>query len=315
MALSPTIRFSQFKGINNIDDPIRLHEGNRVSGLTSLVEAENVDVDKKRMLSMRGGFSAPKVVGVIHSIWANENEDTCFFVEGTELKQLLSDYSTRVILSGLNSGLAMSYVEINDIVAITNSQIIGYIKDGEYSVFTLPPISSRGQGRQRTGRGKVAAKPGHLIESFQNRILVAIGDSIFYSDSMVLHSFDNRKNYHQFNGYISMIKAVTDGVYVSDSKNTYFLAGGDFAKPVRRKVADYMAFDSGAIKIEAEELQMEGLSGRAVLWMSEKGVCVGTDGGHFANLTKRVYSPGSAWNKAAGLFRKDKDQFITSIHN
>ena len=80
-----------------------------------------------------------------------------------------------------------------------------------------------------------------------------MGDTIFYSDSMMLHHFDVRRNYHQFNGYISMIKAVSDGVYVSDSKNTYFLAGRDFAKSRLDKVADYMAFDNGAVKIEAED--------------------------------------------------------------
>ena len=76
-----------------------------------------------------------------------------------------------------------------------------------------------------------------------------------------------------------------------------------------------MAFDNGAVKIEAEELALEGFSGRAILFASEKGICIGTDGGHFANITKWVYSPGSSWNRGAGLFRKDKGQYIVSLHN
>ena len=304
MALSPTLRFSQFKGINNVDDPIRLHEGNKVSGITSLIEAENVDVDDKRMLSRRDGFLTPRVAGITHSIWSNENEDICFFVEGTELKQLFSDDTTVVVKTGLTPGLGMNYVEINNVVVVTNNQFIGYIEDGTYKEFTAP-----------TNYGKVPAKPGHLIEVFNNKLLVAIGDSIYFSDSMMLNQFDDKKGYHQFHGVISMIKAVSDGVYISDSKNTYFLAGGDFAKAQQRKVADYLAFNDGAVKIEAEELALEGFSGRAILWLSEKGFCVGTDGGHFANITKRVYSPGSNWNKGAGIFRKDKGQYIISIHN
>lgn len=304
MALSPTLRFSQFKGINNIDNPIRLHEGNKVSGLTSLIEAENVDISSRRMLSRRKGLLAPIVAGVTHSIWSNENEDICFFVEGTELKQLLSDDTTKVIRTGLTTGLTMSYVEINNIIVFTNNQIIGYIKDGAYQGFIDPE-----------GRGKVKPIPGHLIETFQNKILVASGDTIYFSDSMMLHNFDRRKNYHQFHGVISMIKAVSDGVYVSDSKDTYFLAGGDFSKAKAVKVADYMAFNDGAIQLEGEELGLEGYSGKIIMWASEKGICVGADSGRFTNITKRIYSPGSTWNKGAGLFRKDKKQYIVSLHN
>ena len=304
MALSPTLRFSRFKGINNVDDPIRLHEGNKVSGLTSLVEAENVDVDDRRMLSRRDGFLAPRVLGVMHSIWSNENEDICFFVEGTELKQLFDDDSTSIIKTGLTLGLTMNYVEINNIIVISNNQFIGYIEDGTYKDFEAP-----------TNYGKVPAKPGHLLEVFNNKLLVAIGDTIYYSDSMMLHQFDDKKGYHQYHGVISMMKAVKDGVYVSDSKNTYFLAGGDFAKAQLIKVADYMAFNDGAIKLEGEELGLEGFSGRVIMWASEKGICVGADSGHFANITKWVYSPGSIWNKGAGIRRKDSGQYIVSLHN
>ena len=304
MALSPTLRFSNFKGINNVDDPVRLHEGNKVSGLTSLVEAENVDIDSRRMLSRRKGRLAPIVSGVMHSMWANENEDICFFVEGTELKQLFSDDTTKVIKTGLMTGLPMSYVEINNIVVVTNNQFIGYIQGGAYKDFINPE-----------GRGKIRPIPGHLIETFQNKILVAVGDAIYFSDSMMFHNFDRRKNYHQFHGVISMIKAVKDGVYVSDSKDTYFISGGDFQKAKAIPVADYMAFNDGAISLEGEELGLEGYSGKVIMWASEKGICVGADGGRFANITKLVYSPGSTWNKGAGLFRKDKKQYIVSLHN
>jgi hypothetical protein len=304
MALSPTLRFRQFKGINNVDDPVRLHEGNKVSGLTSLVEAENVDIDSRRMLSRRDGMLAPRYVGVVHSIWSNENEDICFFVEGTELKQLFSDDTTAVVKTGLTPELEMSYVEVNNIVVITNNQFIGYIQDGAYKDFIDPD-----------GRGKIRPIPGHLIETFQNKILVAVGSAIYFSDSMMLHNFDRRKNYHQFHGVISMIKAVKDGVYISDSKDTYFLAGGDFQKARADKVADYMSFNDGAIRLEGEELGLEGYSGKVIMWASEKGICVGADGGRFANITKLVYSPGSTWNRGAGLFRKDKKQYIVSLHN
>lgn len=317
MALSPTLRFSRFKGINNVDDPIRLHEGNKVSGLTSLVEAENVDIDSERMLSRRKGRLAPTVAGNIYSIWSNENEDICLYMEGGGLRQLFSDDTNQGIGGGWGIGLLASYVEINDIVVISTTHKIGYFKDGRlydnFDNFRSPLRNLRPAIPHPIGKSDPV--PGHLVEIFQNRLLVASGSNIFFSDAMMIYDFDRHENYHQFHGVISMMKAVSDGVYVSDSKNTYFLAGGDFQKAQLKIVADYMAFGDTAIEIEGEELGLEGYSGKVIMWASEKGICVGAEGGRFANITKLVYSPGSTWKEGAGLFRKDKKQYIVSLHN
>lgn len=304
MGASPAATFRDFKGIDNVDDPSRLHEGDERSGLTSLVEAENVDVDDRRMLSRRVG-QVERLAGAPHSIWANKREDTCYFVEGTELKQFFDDNSSAVIRSGLTPGLEMSYVEINDFVVISNSQIIGKIKAGAYIEFGPPNARLH----------RVSPKPGHIVEVFQNRLLVAVGSRIYYSDSLKFHNFSDIKMYHQFNGYISMMKAVPGGVYVSDGEETFFLAGRDFTKPRKRTIADYKALNNTAVKIDGVNLALEGFNGDVILWLSEKGVCVGSSDGGFINLTKWIYSPGSSWNKGTGFFRDDKNQFITSIHD
>ena len=316
MALSPTLRFRRLKGINNVDDPVRLHEGNKVSGLTSLVEAENVDIDSKRMLSRRKGFLAPTVAGNIYSIWSNENEDICLYMQGGGLRQLFSDGTNQGLGGGWGIGLPASYVEINDIVVISTTQQIRFFRDGR--LYDLETLKSPLVGQRPVTpkpKGKSLPVSGHLIEIFQNRLLVASGSNIFFSDAMMIYDFDRERNYHQFHGVISMIKAVSDGVYVSDSKNTYFLAGGDFQKAKLKIVADYMAFGDTAIELEGEELGLDGYEGTVIMWASEKGICVGAEGGRFANITKLVYSPGSTWKEGTGLFRKDKKQYIVSLHN
>jgi hypothetical protein len=120
--------------------------------------------------------------------------------------------------------------------------------------------------------------PGHLIEWFNGRLHVARGSEIWHSDAVYPGSTDERKNFKQLGGYISMMRAVKDGVYVSNSKETYFMAGLDPSEASLVKVADYPAILGSDVKIDGDH--WAGHLGQAVLAFFN-GDLRGLDGGRF----------------------------------
>jgi hypothetical protein len=193
---------------------------------------------------------------------------------------------------------------MNNVTAVTNGEIIGYVEGGVYSDFSSP-----------TKYGKVAPIAGHLLETFKGRLLVAKGNVIYYSGTMAPNQFDLRRNFKQLPGRITMLKAVDDGLYLSDGEKTYFASGRDMQDLALEPVAEYGAIPWAAQRVDAGLVGVEGFKGHVVFWVSEEGICVGGDGGSYRNLTQRRYAPPEGRSYGAGLFRKDKSQYIIALHN
>ena len=252
MTLSPFFHFSKFRGINNVDDPIRLFDVDQVeaAGSTSLVTATDVDISATNMISQRDGYTQ-RATGNIHSMWASG--DTCLFVEGSELKQLNADYSKTVIMS-VSAGVKMSYVDMNGVIILTNNQVIGYLSNGVFNDFATP-----------TKYAKIVPSPGHMLELFNGRLLIAQGSKIAFTDTGAINQYDPRKNFHQLSGIITMMKTVSDGVYLSDGKKTYFANGRDFATATLDEVSDYPATPGTATIIDGGLVGGSGITGDIII--------------------------------------------------
>jgi len=83
--------------------------------------------------------------------------------------------------------------------------------------------------------------PGHLIEYFNGRLLVAWDNEIWFSDPMALMRTDKRRNFKQLPSRITLLSSVEDGIYVSDLEGTYFMGGGDPGEAILIDKADYPA--------------------------------------------------------------------------
>lgn len=299
MSLSPFFHFSRFRGINNVDDPVRLFDLDQreASGSTSLAAATDVYVDDTNMLSQRQGYEQ-KASGDIHSMWSNGA--MCLFMEGTDLKGLATDLSTKtVIKSGLTANRTTAFVDINGVIVFTNGEVIETIIEGVASG-SFPVVDKT---------NKVAMGPGHLLESYRGRLLVANGSNIYYSDVAQIGQLDPSKNYVPLLGVITMMKAVDNGVYISDGKSTYFANGLDFQGATLEKVADYPALLATAQYIT------KGSKSKSVIWMSPEGICIGGPSGAFENITEDRYLPEELDTYGPALFRSDLNQYITSLYN
>lgn len=286
----PWMDFRNFLGINNMADPLRIPI---VKGGAFLEVGENIDIDDDKMMHRRKGFDAV-LSGNVHSLWSNGQ--VCFFCEGTNLKRLYEDYSTEIILGGINSGERMNFVESDGTIYFSNLSIVGYIEDGISHPFPNPDL-----------RFKKRMVGGHLIEFYNSRLYTAQGSKVFFSDATELMQMDRRKNFLQFSGRITMLKGVKDGLYVGAGNDVFFLLGDD---PLLQggflydKVTDSKAIEGSAITIEGEDIGPD-LLGKAVLWATEDGIYLGVPGGQAKEVTKGIYGVRDG-EKGTAIYKWDR---------
>jgi hypothetical protein len=113
--------FDQFAGLRNTVDAATMEPGD-------LVEALNVDITDAKRIVRRKGFGAPVISSACHSLWVGG--PAALVVRGTDLLQIMPDYSTKLLRSGLTADAAMSFVAVGDRVFFSNGYESGVVQDG-----------------------------------------------------------------------------------------------------------------------------------------------------------------------------------------
>ena len=298
--LSPYFHFSRFRGINNVDDPARLFDIDQMeaAGSTSLAAATDMYVDETNMMVQREGYDQKLAVGSTHSMWSNG--EICLFIQGNYLRRLHADFSHYVVVQV--GSQRMSFVDINGDIVFTNNQIIGYLRSGGLTDMFDPEDTEDVPNRE-------VMPYGHMVETYKGRLLVAKGAAIYYSDVANIKQYNPAKNIVPFLGIITMMKAVKNGVYISDGQKTYFVNGLNFEGSPLEAIADYPALAGTAQSITA------GAKKDSIIWMSPEGICMGGPSGAFENVTEERYLPEELDTFGPALFRSDLKQYITSLNN
>lgn len=273
--------FAASTGLNTVADPIRIHYDIE-TGISDLGVAVNITIDQTGWISRREGFT-PRYLGASHSLYSDN--DLCVFVGDGDLYRLYDDYSAGLI-QPLMADAKMAYTQVNRSFYYTNKTDYGIITpNGLYKAWeTLPYVGPS------TNRVFDGPRPGSHLAFFAGRIFVAEGDVLWWTEPYAFSWFDRSRNYAQFSSDIRMIKAVETGLFVSDEKQTFFLAGQNPREFMRTIVAPYPAIEwSEAIDyVETWEVGLDNLEpGLCALWASLEGACLGTSNGIFINLNKK----------------------------
>lgn len=285
-------------GVNNVIDSARLEPH-------QLVYAYNIDISDKGKPSRRdGNLKKVTPAGTIHSMWGDDK--MCFYVENGVLKRLHEDYTSTVLRTSV-SNYHMSYVEVNDKYYYSNPAVIGYIANGVNTLFTAPTEDQR-----------FTPQPGQHIEYYNGRLYIAKNETIWYTDVNYFNQVDRRYNFIQFENEITMMQAVDDGIWICvgdiNRQNTYFIQGAVVEEYTLRSFASYGCIEGSDVKIKDARKIGKGLTGTAVMWASDGGICIGGNSGQFINVTDgRFNTPNKRFG--AGLFR-DKNglaQYITTL--
>ena len=267
--------FKQCIGLNNKDDPSGLM-ADPESGLCELAVAFNVDIDKSgKRITRKKGFTRV-YTGKWHSLHPFGNN--CLGVADGNLVSLHKDKSFTVI-QDIDSIAKVSYVTIGDRAYFSNGIDKGYVigEDSfpwEVAEYVGPP----------TDKHFVGPLAGHLIEIFNGFMCIAVDNFIFYSMPHSYHSY-YMQDYSAFPTRITMLRAVKDGLYVSDETTTYYLNGNDPREFFQTIVADHSAIAGTDVIVDGKKIGKGDIPDRVVMWTSNEGVCIGGPNGLFLNLT------------------------------
>lgn len=120
---------------------------------------------------------------------------------------------------------------------------------------------------------------GAIVRMFNSRLLVARGDTLYFSEPFNPGLTSARHNFVRFQHDITMLEPVEGGVYVGTSAAVYFLAG-DGPENFEQGVASLNAPALGASSMIAaaslpEDMERQG-DAPCALWLGRLGYSVGT---------------------------------------
>lgn len=150
------------------------------------------------------------------------------------------------------------------------------------------------------------------------RMWGAVGDTLYYSEPYQFGWFKLNSNFFKFNSTITVLAAVSTGVFVGMEDSTVFLAGADPSQMQQSSAGAGSVRGTLAYCNNLPELgdvlgtPEKGYSSVPV-WRTTEGVVAGNISGRLFNLTKNKLKMGAP-GKGASLYRlkNGKFQFITS---
>lgn len=281
-------------GLNTVVDPVRA-PFDPETGISDLTAAVNVVVDRTGRVSRRDGF-ANIFNGASHSLFCDGG--ACLFVTGDELCLLEPDYVRTVIRTGMVDA-RVDYAQVNDQTYYVNGSQLGVVFNGSDHAWAMTTTLTD------TGNRKfIGPIAGEHIAFHLGRIFLSSGTAIMFSEPFAFSHYDLARNIIPLESRIIMMKPVSQGLFISTEKATYFMSGLRPEEFTLLLVAPYPAVEWSAAIDLVDGLEI-GLQepGLCALWASPKGACLGTATGQFRNLTRdKVVYPETS-SKGAGLLR------------
>ena len=146
---------------------------------------------------------------------------------------------------------------------------------------------------------------------YNGRIYMAHDRTVWATDLYLYNYVDKTRTFLQFESEVTMLGAVTNGIYVGTTTDVWFLSGSQLSELKRLPMMSYGALPGSAVSVPSELINPQ-LPGRqqtesknALLFMSTSGLCVGLDSGMVYNLTQNQVLFPDAMSVAAMFRRQD----------
>lgn len=286
----------KFLGMNTIKPRTELKSG-------ELVQAVDVDLDHTGRATPRKGYRKIRP-GNIHSAWCKNG--LCLFGDGLELYRLHDDLSATK-LADLQTDRPIDFEDVNGTVVFSNGVDLGFVESG---AVVWPDVSPR------VGTLSVVPTPaGQLLTFYNGALLVAAGEELVTTLAYNLEAVDADKGFTPMASYITMLKAVDDGVWLSNSEAVYFLSGPGYDEITVRKILNEPAIFRTAQLSDANLMGGDHqLIGKVVWFATTRGIYVGGNSGQLILISEGTVSIGAGSN-GAGVIRNQQGQvhYLASI--
>jgi hypothetical protein len=297
MDLTPTHKLEQFGGIDNVHLPTARQAATQTGMITFLNRAEGVDLGNRRNLERRDGYRTVRTISGqwVHSLWSN-GDNIALVMSDDKMLRLNVDLTTTILMTGF-ALRRMSFVQAGLNIYFTNGVEIGCYDDNGVRALATP-----------TDPFKAALKPGHIIEYYNHTLYTAVNNVLYCSDPVFIEQYDIRRGLIPFPSRITMVKAVEDGLWVSDLSRVYFLQGTNMYDFQTIRKSSYPALENSAVATDSVYLNGDNPA-QCVIFSTTQGVCVGFSGGSFVNQTIDRYHIPESFIANAAFVRTQKDKY------
>jgi hypothetical protein len=305
-----------------------------------LVRARNVTLDDVGQLSRRRGFTK-RISGDAHSLFTLTDGRALVVIDSV-LGVLSTGYGFTplrpVVGAGPSAGATgLSYVQIDDTVYFSSPADSGKVSLSSLAVSAwgvpeslwLSPVVLPTKTLQPIA-GKLLRKPPNAswITWFNGRIYLAVNKVVWTTELYLYDWVDATKGFYPFEGEVTMVGAVGDGVYVGTDEGLWFVSpqirmDGSSSGMKRVRVMDSPVVPGSLVTIPAElgnPPQVPATADTpvqvALMFMTTNGACVAANGGTATNLTEsKFFFPNAA--SAAALYRRQDgmNQYVAAMRS
>lgn len=289
--------FTASSGLNTEVDPVR-HKYDPEKGITELALAKNVDFDITGRLSNRKGWEYTSVTGDCHSLFSDGG--VCLFVKGNALNILSGDLSVTPVRN-VTVGARMSYAQVDSKVYYANGRETGFVRDGVSVAWAKATIVYHVKDTTKVLTGPPT---GSLLEYFNGRMYIVQHSVIWASEQYDVNSYDLGKSFVQMESPITMVKGVSNGLWVGTRSRIIFLRGS-FTGDFRYEVKGLFGVIPGTpVKVDGFKVGSGDIPEVGVIFVGKYGPCFGTADGRLIPLTDRKLSVPNALKGAGTVLNK-----------
>ena len=300
---SVDLTYNKFVGKDNLNDPTRLKIGEDAVRLTI---ATDIFINKDFSMERREGYTLIQS-GSFSSMWSQNGK--WIVIKDGNLVQITKNgiaytFTPLIVASG-----KLVYADTGLGIYFSDGITIKVFRNGVISDVSATTVDF-----------KIQTPAGHILEYHKSRLYIAVGNLIFITDPNNFDIVDGRAGIKPYSSKILMWKALSTGVYMSDSYTTWFLKDMNPDEVLGakvfgyKKVLDYPAIFGTGKKIYNLITPAQRYFEEAVIWTSEQGICIGGPNGEVENVTEKTYDMPSVV-EGTDLYRKTgkNNQYISIL--
>ena len=246
-------------------------------------------------------FTRPGYTSVDDAVWHSlfRDKTDALGVRGQDLV-VLHGVSWRTVDTGITE--RVSYAQAETDIYYMAGHKHGFIRDGVRHEWP-----GKAELPYETDRSFVNVFPAKLVGYWLSRLWLASENYVVFSEPYAFGMFDLHQNTIPFTDEITMLRPVSNGVFISTTKKVYFLSGNE-PKEFHLDVASdspALAWADSKTLIPAQIMGLDPNLGDVALWAAENGLYMGLPDGTAVNMTETVIEfPRGSGHGACQPFRE-----------
>ena len=152
--------------------------------------------------------------------------------------------------------------------------------------------------------GHYPPPPGRAIALFRGRMVIASGDTLYWSQPLAFHHFKIQTDVQLFPERITLLGALDRDLFVAAGSRTFVISGEEPSSWSPRLVDTRRVAEGIPLRIPSQKLPELQTEGEVLVWGTDDGFVAGAQGGQVHHLTDSRLAI-DAYKQAALAYREE----------